>query len=158
MCERACVVGRAHWPPASPCWAGALRGAPGWARLSGHPPHGGRPVPCGGQCQSPVSLRSPGPRLACPPPLYPREAEANRRGADSWWWRMRCYSGQVAWQCLGSPPGAPGWVGGDSSPSKPVAGRPRLRQTSNICLEPSLLPALTTIYKNYFYQRNTHIW
>jgi len=165
MCERVsvCVSVRVWWGGLTghpPLRAGRGRsvaplGGPGSRDI---PPHGGRPVPCGGQCQSPVSLRSPGPRLACPPPLYPREAEANRRGADSWWWRMRCYSGQVAWQCLGSPPGAPGWVGGDSSPSKPVAGRPRLRQTSNICLEPSLLPALTTIYKNYFYQRNTHLW
>ena len=116
----------------------------GWAQLPGHPSHGSRPVPCGGGCQSPVSLRTPGLRLAHPPPSYPREA--NRRGAGSWWWRMRRYSGQAGrWRmiqaglaCLGSPPRAPGRVGGNSSPSKPVAGRPRLRQTSNICLEPSL--------------------
>ena len=99
------------------------------------------------------------------PPSYPREAEANRRGADGWWWRVRHYSGrregrttQAGLARLGSPPAALGRVGCDSSSSKPVAGRPRLRQTSNICLEPSLLPALTTICKNCFYQRNTRIW
>ena len=159
-----------------------------WGGLTGHPPlragRGRSVAPLGGPGSRDISPTAAAP---CPVvgSVSPRSVSAPQgRGSHV---RPRCTPGRLrqteeeqtaggggcgvilgrrggggrprlAWQCLGSPPGAPGWVGGDSSPSKPVAGRPRLRQTSNICLEPSLLPALTTIYKNYFYQRNTHIW
>lgn len=165
MCVR--VVGRLTGHLPLHAVLGALCGNAGWARLSGHPSHSGRPAPCGGRVSVPGQSQHPRAEEAphiCPP-SYPREAEANRRGAGGWWWRVRHYSGrregrttQAGLARLGVTPAALGRVGSDSSSSKPVAGRPRLRQTSNICLEPSLLPALTTICKNYFYQRNTRIW
>ena len=135
------------------------------------PPTAAAQHPVVGGYQSLVSLCTPGLRLAHPrPPPRPRrrtpgrlrqteeEQTAGGGGCGVILAGVEGRTTQAGLVCLGSPPGALGRVGGDSSSSKPVAGRPRLRQTSNICLEPSLLPALTTIYKNYFYQRNTRIW
>ena len=90
------------------CW-----GAP-WSRwvgpALGTPPTVTAPCPVVGGCQSLVSLRTPGPELASPPPWYPREAEANRRGCGVTLGRQGGGGRpKLAWRVWGHPPGL--WVG-----------------------------------------------